>query len=1128
VIHLYSAERAEDLAGKLAQILSVVPDDPFAPEWIAVPTDGMRRWLHLEMARHLGASGPLGGDGVAANIVRAFPGTLRTAVLAAARPDDEPDRWGIDQMVWSLLEVFEQLHDAGEVREFTGLTPGASRFARVRAVADLFDRYHLHRPEMIRRWVDGSDVDGSLQEISEHAAWQPRVWRLLRQVIGEPSPPELFDGLLRDVRDGTLDLGLPHRLVLFGFTSLPGRGFLDLVRSAAELREVHLFLLEPCRFDGTRLAEAWPVTGGARLRLRQSDGTADLVHQPLLKAWGRLPREMALILAEAGTTGTIDVDHLGGSGWSVRAGTTLLERLQDDIRDNVRSDPAPVDATDRSVQFHACYGPMREVQAARDALLHCLAADPDLTEEDILVVCPGLETFAPLIEAAFGPSATSGPGDANGTLKRPLLRYRIADRSIRSSNTVLAATSSLLDLLAGRFEVAPVVDFISSAPVRERFRIDEDDLGDIIGWVADTRVRWGLDTRHRATRGMPESVTGNTWRLALDRLLLGSAVADDATVLTIGDVAPRGVETGANGTLGSLASILGHLAALTEWAAGGRHPTREWLSRLRSICGELFAAPTGAPWEFDALDRTFDEVLEAAGSTSGGGDQLLDLSDIRRLLDGKLQNAGGRPDFFRGGITVTSTTPLRWVPFRIVCLLGLDQEFVGSPAADAADLVAESPQLGDPDPRAESRQSLLEIVLAAREQLIVVRDGHDVRSSHETPRVVPASELFDAVVSLASPDQRDGLKRRLEISHPRHSFDESCVTVDGLVPGTVWSFDRADTEGASARRDPSDAAPLTVGQPIERPPDAVIELVELHAFVKNPVAVFASRSLQISFPYHSEADDTVLPVEPGNLDQSDLGRRLLEARRRGMTDDEWLHVERRTGTLPPGVLDSRVTGKILSEVGEIVAESERLQASSGLPELFDVDVAVADGLSIVGTIPLLLPADGPGPARVRYTRPKPGFVLEAWLDLMVLMAMDPETPWRSVSICRGGAAGEPATVYELEPRLRGAEGGMRARRALAVVATCYRSGMREPLPLFPTFSKSVADDAADGAAWHHRMGWGDGDKGATAFFFGYLTMQEVLALPAVERDPDGSGGRVARWAAHLWDEVEATVGPVPA
>ena len=1126
-MHLYSADRAEDLVRRLAEVLADVPDDPFAPEWIAVPTDGMRRWLHLELARHLGTSGPDGGDGVAANIIRAFPGTLRTAVLNAARPDDGPGPWEIDRMVWPLFSVFERLDESGGLQEFTAMTDGASRFTRVRAVADLFDRYHLHRPEMIRSWSQGTDVDGSLQPISVHAAWQPQVWRLLRQEIGEPSPPEVFGRLLRDLRDGAVDPGLPPRLTMFGFTSLPGRGFLDLVRATSELRDVHLFLLEPCRFDGALLAAKWPAIGTGQLRLRQSDGTAELVHQPLLKAWGRLPRETALLLAEENGTDDAVVEFVSRADELAGPSRSLLERLQDDIRSNVRSHPSIVDAGDRSIQFHACYGPMREVQAARDALLHCLAADPDLTEEDILVVCPGLERFAPLIEAAFGPSAFSGSGDSTEHPERPPLRYRIADRSIRSANAVLAAATNLLDLLASRFEVAPVIDFISSAPVRERFQIDDDDLGDIAAWVADTRVRWGLDTSHRATRGMPESVIGNTWRLALDRLLLGSAVADDTLVLTIGGVAPHGVESGATDTLGSLAAILGHLAELTEWAAVGRHPVTEWMTRLRSTCEALLAAPTAALWEFESLHRILEEVMEAAESAPGGDEHLLDLGDVRRLLDGKLASAAGRPDFFRGGITVTSMTPLRWVPFRVVCVLGLDQEFIGSPAADAADLVAESPQLGDPDPRAESRQSLLEIVLAARQRLIIVRDGHDVRSSHETPRVVPAAELFDAVVALASPGQHAELEERLEVRHPRHSFDETCVTDGGLVPGTVWSFDRGDYEGANARRSPSAATLLAVGEPIDRSSDGVLDLMGLHAFLKDPVGAFAARSLQISFPYISEADETVLPVEPGNLDLADLGRRLLDARRRGLSDSEWLHVERRTGTLPPGALEGRVSGTILGEVGAIMAESARLGVRRGEPDHQDVEVETDGGTRIVGSIPRLLPADRPGPARVRYARPNAGFVLEAWLDLMILMAMDPEVPWRSVSICRGKTKVDPVTVVELEPLVYGAQGGTRARQALEVVCTCFRAGMREPLPLFSTFSKTVADGEPDGSAWHHREEWGDADKGATGFFLGHLSVSEVLALPALERDPDGSGGRTARWAHYLWDEVVATVGPVP-
>ena len=55
MLHLHTAGRIEPLADHLAEVLSVAPSDPMQPEWIAVPSEGMRRWLHLELARHLGA-----------------------------------------------------------------------------------------------------------------------------------------------------------------------------------------------------------------------------------------------------------------------------------------------------------------------------------------------------------------------------------------------------------------------------------------------------------------------------------------------------------------------------------------------------------------------------------------------------------------------------------------------------------------------------------------------------------------------------------------------------------------------------------------------------------------------------------------------------------------------------------------------------------------------------------------------------------------------------------------------------------------------------------------------------------------------------------------------------------------
>ena len=103
----------------------------------------------------------------------------------------------------------------------------------------------------------------------------------------------------------------------------------------------------------------------------------------------------------------------------------------------------------------------------------------------------------------------------------PALRYRIADRSMRSTNPCLAAMGALVDLVSGRFESTAVLDFLALGPVRARFDFDDDDLDDIAGWVAGTEVRWGIDPGHRQGFGLPLSIDGNTWQAALDRLSRG-------------------------------------------------------------------------------------------------------------------------------------------------------------------------------------------------------------------------------------------------------------------------------------------------------------------------------------------------------------------------------------------------------------------------------------------------------------------------------------------------------------------------------------------------------------------------------------------------------------------------------
>src|SRR5690242_14895012 len=159
MLHLHRAERADALAAALRELLAEPPGDPFAPEVVCVPTRGMERWLAQRMSSALGAS-PGRADGVCANVEFPTPRRLADdAVAAASGIEPDADPWRPERFVWPLLEIVEEARGEAWLRALAAhIADTPRRFAAVRRIADLLDRYALHRPGMLRAWAAGDDA----------------------------------------------------------------------------------------------------------------------------------------------------------------------------------------------------------------------------------------------------------------------------------------------------------------------------------------------------------------------------------------------------------------------------------------------------------------------------------------------------------------------------------------------------------------------------------------------------------------------------------------------------------------------------------------------------------------------------------------------------------------------------------------------------------------------------------------------------------------------------------------------------------------------------------------------------------------------------------------------------------
>ncbi len=1013
----HRASHGEALARGLADVLAVPPADPFAAEVVAVPAKGVERWLAQRLSHVLGTDS---GDGVCANVEFPWPSTLVDEALQAtsAAHAEAVERWAPGRAVWPLLDVIDaSVPSEPWCRSLaqhlgTDAEDKGRRLAVARRLAGMFDEYGQSRPEMLRAWAEGRDERGDGSPLDDDLRWQPELWRRLRDRLATPSPAELLEDACQRLRRQPELSDLPDRLSVFGASRLsPAR--LQVLAALAEHRDVHLWL----HHSSPALWDTVAQTPHS-LRRRDDDSRGRLVN-PLLTSLSRDVLELQQLIARC-APGSETVLHESG-----RDADTLLGRLTHDLAtDRVPATPPPLAEGDRSVQVHACHGRTRQVEVLREVIVGLLADDPTLEPRDVLVMCPDVETFAPIIAATF---AIGAEDDAAHPAAR--LRVRLADRALRQTNALLAVLSQLLELGTARLTASQVLDLAGTPAVRQRFGFDDDALERLRDWTVGAGVRWGLDGEHRATWALGDLEQGS-WRDGLDRLLLGTAM--EGALDSWGDVVPLDdVDSSDIDLAGRLAELVDRLAAAQALMAG-RHTATDWMTGLEDAVTGLAATTYDTAWQLLQLRGELSDIAEAAdGSTA-----LLGLADVRALLASSLAGRPTRASFRTGTLTVCTLVPMRSVPHRVVCLLGLDDGvFPRQSSQDGDDVLARDPWVGERDPRSEDRQLFLDALCAAEDHLVITYTGADERTGAPVPPAVPLGELLDALDRTATAPDGKKVRDVVTTQHALQPFDPRNFEPGKLLPARPFSFDPLSYAGARSAAGPR-TEPLPVyGGPLPAQPAGDVDLADLRRLLTHPARGFLRQRLQVAETRGEDEPADALPVELDALEQWAVGERVLRERIAGLDPADCLALEQHRGGLPPGPLG-------LTHLREIGPKVEALLQASTLeralpPESHDVDVPLPDGTRLTGTV---AGVRGDTLLSLTYSRLAARHRLLAWIDLVALTVARPDREWQAAAVGRGKGKRAQRSTFDPLPLAD-------AQDALAELVALYRAGLRSPLPL---------------------------------------------------------------------------------
>jgi exodeoxyribonuclease V gamma subunit len=1014
--NLITSNRLEHLITILAESVSRPLNSPLSQEIIIVQNRGMERVLSLRLAENLG---------IWANCVYPFPSQYLQTLFKSTFPE-LPDRLPFDPL-YLPFRIYDQLPQCvdlpiySEIGLYLKNAPANGLFDLALKIADQFDRYTVYRSSMVDRWSKGEEIH-----------WQADLWRRLNS--GEADHRvQIKHRFLKQLVEKTIQAVLPERLSIFGVSTLPPFHF-EVFSALASVVPIDYYLLNPsAEFWDDILPEKQIAKKLGKLKKRKHAVSLENQHfeigNPLLASLGKYGQEF---IARLHATETEEYPVMSDPGID-----SHLHVVQSDIlylinRPDTQNPKVPFNKTDRSIQLHSVHSVMREIEVLHDQLLDMFRSVPDLKPSDIVVMAPDINVYASAIDAVFG------SGDSS-ELKIP---YSLADRTGKSFSRIRTICKLLLAVPQSRFSAGMITELLDFEEIREAFGLCDNDCETVLQWIAATGIKWSIDGSMKEEFDCPP-YEENTWKRGLDQLLLGYALPSDQFQSFNGIFGFEHIE-GMMGTV--LGNFITYFNTLADFDRVSRidHTLSDWSSILCTIIERCIKPDSAKVQELSQIHAFIRQFLEIQTAVHFESPVSFDI--VKRQLQDFLDAQCGDQAFFNGGVTFCSMLPMRGIPFRVVCCVGMeDADFPRKSSATTWDLIASDPQPGDRSIEKEDRFLFLEAILSARNVFYVsfIKDPREKSSGQRQSVLV--DELLDYCghafdvgetgtdISKAVPKiEQDTVTENLVTRHRLQGFHPAYFDT---AASRHFSYSKENLTAATALISP----PATPRPMIEMPlppienDTKIIEIADLIRFFSGPAAFLLTQRLGV-YPgvKHIETDD-LEPFDIQGLERYHLTNDLITSSLTDISIDQHLKKEVFRGTLPHGSTGEYHSFSVTDEIGPFVAKLNE-SAEFYAPEERPVTVTVGE-YTLTGTLNGVCDR---GVFHYYYSNTKATHHLKIWITHCIWSHYNNCSAQESLLICKDRA-------WQYSPVTN-------TVTILEQLCKLYKQGMRQPLRFFPETS----------------------------------------------------------------------------
>lgn len=849
------------------------------PVYVIIQNQNMAHWLKLKLAEK---------RGITANIKFGFADKMLREFLEGYEKTDSyfKDKTllfmdDLKLVVFKNLElIFQDPHTYPEFKPLIDYIGGGEgdnnnysqadilevRGSRLYSLADsiagLFYHYGMNCRPMVQAWEEGVSYKEDHPQ-KDHEVWQKALWN---RIFSEDSSFLYLGRILHHLVDSkdSYTSSIVPRIIVFGSSFLSESSFQFYYHLSQDL-DIHHFLLSPSTI--------------------YSNPAGDMEKVSLLKSWGGLIEGFSILeKREELPSNSEFIDPLSVSRVIQGSEDTLLGKIQHSILYNKSDMGAHNIIGDNSFKVFSTTGKWREVEILKDGILKILDENKQLQMTDICILAPDINEYTSYIDAIFA------------SKDRFDLPYNVMDLNFDSESSIIQGFFQLLDLAAARFTRKDLFSLFSNPCFAQKFNITRNDLQEWLDFCDHLHMKWGIDGSHRKQLGLGAS-DFNTFEEGFSRFILGLITEGKEETRRIrfpdGQMIPFSSVSGENELFEKVIYITRALYADLTALQEARLSLGEWTKLAEKILITYLEPAEGNKadeYDLKRLKNSFGNLihlLKDLDDLEGFEDKGFDFPVFRRLLLEHAKQSGvHKGAYLTGGLTFSSLKPLRAIPFKVIVILGLNENsFPMKESLLSFDLRGLVENAIDLSRRNTDRFTFLEALLSAREQLHLYYTGVDNVSGETLQPSVTLNELFDYIngtFQLIDGDGNPGSAEKLLVTrHPLQPFNPEYFKKGnkaGLFsynPRTLeearvyYNREKQAVSGETAR------SSLTITNYDEE--ITGISVQDLVRFLRNPVRTFYNQSLGIYFEIAELQEENINEnIEIGYFQKTDFYRRLIE------------------------------------------------------------------------------------------------------------------------------------------------------------------------------------------------------------------------------------------------------------